>query len=132
MPNPFRVSLREPGFPHFPCAARVGSAWGYRAQPLRQALKAGVATSPRTGFGATPSQHKPTLWPEWEVWRMQVNMIVIATRGVPTVRLVPVNPPEQPRLDVLAWLRTHAVPHHARRGVEQIDAGIQQERNAWD
>jgi prevent-host-death family protein len=62
----------------------------------------------------------------------QGEEIVIATRGVPTVRLVPVNPPEQPRRDVLAWLRKHAVPHHARRGAEQIDAGIQQERDAWD
>lgn len=63
---------------------------------------------------------------------VQGEEVVIAIRGVPTVRLVPVEAPAQSRRDVLAWLRKHPTPRHARRDAEQIESGIEHERQAWD
>ncbi len=62
----------------------------------------------------------------------QGEEIVIATRGVPTVRLVPAEAPAQARRDVLAWLRRHPVPRRAGRDAERMDREIEQERQAWD
>ncbi len=58
--------------------------------------------------------------------------ILIANRGVPMVRLVPVGSPKAPLRDVVAWLERNPVPVSARRNAEQLDAQIEQERQAWD
>ncbi|HTW51146.1 MAG TPA: type II toxin-antitoxin system prevent-host-death family antitoxin [Stellaceae bacterium] len=62
--------------------------------------------------------------------------VVIANRGEPVVRLVPV---ERGSLDagkgngkrIVAWLKAHPLPAYARRSAEEIDAYIEEERNAW-
>jgi hypothetical protein len=33
---------------------------------------------------------------------------------------------------VLDWLESHSLPDYARRSTEEIDATIEQERDAWD
>lgn len=60
--------------------------------------------------------------------------IVIANRGLPVVRLVPVSAAEaagEP-VGLLAWLQRHPLPAPARRTGEAIDAAIAEERDAWD
>jgi prevent-host-death family protein len=65
--------------------------------------------------------------------------VVIANRGEPVVRLVPVNrkraqvggkrgSPEA----ILAWLQNRHLPAYARRTLEEIEADIQEARNSWD
>jgi prevent-host-death family protein len=62
--------------------------------------------------------------------------VVIANRGEPVARLVPVGA----RSDasdigsgraILDWLNTHPLPDYARRPAEEIDAAIEDEREAW-
>ncbi len=58
--------------------------------------------------------------------------VLIANRGVPMVRLVPVSSPKAPVRDVVSWLERNPLPVTARRDAEQLDAQIEQERQAWD
>ncbi len=60
--------------------------------------------------------------------------IVIANRGEPVVRLVPIAPAPAAgdgRL-FLQWLDEHPLPAHAQRGAREIEASIEEARNAWD
>jgi prevent-host-death family protein len=64
--------------------------------------------------------------------------VIIANRGEPVVRIVPVRkdteeqlPPGHPKR-VLAWLEKNRLPEHLRRSAEEIDADIQEMRNSWD
>lgn len=73
--------------------------------------------------------------------------VVIANRGEPVVRLVPVGPQTRtPKRDeardeikppgrpggILKWLEDNPLPAYARRSAEEIDAAIEEERNSWD
>jgi prevent-host-death family protein len=64
--------------------------------------------------------------------------VVIANRGAPVVRLVPVATPAAARADlgsarsILDWLESHELPSYARRSAQEIDAAIEAERRAWD
>ena len=64
--------------------------------------------------------------------------VVIANRGEPVVRLVPTATPLAARAPmgngraILDWLKGHPLPTYARRSAEEIDASIEEERNAWD
>ncbi len=62
----------------------------------------------------------------------QGEEVVIANRGVPLVRLTPVRSAEEPKQDVLAWLKRNPLPETVRRSAAEIDAGIAQEREGWD
>lgn len=61
--------------------------------------------------------------------------VVIANRGTPVARLVPVEAasagPGHAR-DILDWLDRHPLPAHARRSAADIDSGIEAERVGWD
>jgi prevent-host-death family protein len=73
--------------------------------------------------------------------------VVIANRGEPVARLVPaepgtptlarvgerpgVIPPKRPG-GLLKWLDENPLPAYARRSAQEIDAAIQEERDAWD
>ena len=62
--------------------------------------------------------------------------VVIANRGEPMVRLVPVGaPPDASDIGraeaILDWLNTHPLPAYARRPAEEIDAAIEDERDSW-
>jgi prevent-host-death family protein len=64
--------------------------------------------------------------------------VVIANRGEPVVRLVPVGTSPAASINtgsartILDWLESHPLPAYARRSAEEIDAAIREERNAWD
>jgi prevent-host-death family protein len=64
--------------------------------------------------------------------------VIIANRGVPVARLVPAENQNAPAIgsgrarDILDWLDRNPLPAHARRSREEIEAGIRDERNAWD
>jgi len=59
--------------------------------------------------------------------------IIIAHRGVPAVKLVPMGAvAEKPGRDVLAWLRRYPLPAALQRSAEEIDRAIAQERRGWD
>jgi prevent-host-death family protein len=63
--------------------------------------------------------------------------VIIANRGEPVVRLVPVDPAAAASergsaAAILGWLRDHPLPSYARRSAEEIDAAIEEEREAWD
>jgi prevent-host-death family protein len=64
--------------------------------------------------------------------------VVIANRGVPVVRLVPLGNKTESAAEqgsakaILEWLEQHELPAHARRSPEEIDAAIAEERAAWD
>lgn len=74
--------------------------------------------------------------------------VVIADRGVPVVRLVPMarpqaavaggfdpyqgEPPTGAGDALLAWLRTHPIPPRLQRQGSEIDRAIAEERAAWD
>lgn len=64
--------------------------------------------------------------------------VVIANRGEPVARLVPVRKAEEelaPRGSakrILENLKKRRIPAHARRSAEEIDAYIQAERDSWD
>lgn len=64
--------------------------------------------------------------------------VVIANRGEPVARLVPVRgkaarnmEPGSPQA-ILAWLKSHPLPDYARRTAKEIDADIQEARESWD
>jgi prevent-host-death family protein len=65
--------------------------------------------------------------------------VVIANRGVPVARLVPARgqghastQPDAHAETLLSWLSSHPLPAHILRSHEDIEAGIQLEREAWD
>ncbi|MFT4248941.1 MAG: type II toxin-antitoxin system prevent-host-death family antitoxin [Pseudomonas sp.] len=62
--------------------------------------------------------------------------VVIAKRGRPVARLVPVAPPaddEGARSEgIVTWLRSHPLPTHARRSAEAIAQALAEESAAWD
>ena len=64
--------------------------------------------------------------------------VIIANRGVPVVRLVPTGAESAAGTGrgngkrILAWLKRHPLPVYARRSAEEIDAYIEEERNAWE
>lgn len=74
--------------------------------------------------------------------------VVIANRGAPVARLVPAEPvtpalitvaerqqsviPPKRSGGLLKWLDENPLPAYARRSAEEIDAAIQEERDAWD
>jgi antitoxin (DNA-binding transcriptional repressor) of toxin-antitoxin stability system len=63
--------------------------------------------------------------------------VVIANRGEPVARLVPAEPASAAQRGagsaqaILDWIRHHSIPAYARRSAEEIDAAIQEERDAW-
>jgi prevent-host-death family protein len=73
--------------------------------------------------------------------------VVIANRGEPVARLVPIGAPagrlvqrsvtarvwapQQPE-GVAQWLDDHPLPAYLRRSGQEIDAAIQEERDAWE
>ena len=63
--------------------------------------------------------------------------IVIANRGEPVARLVPIirGSATQDAGDgaaILGWLERHPLPDYARRSAEEIDTAIDEERGAWE
>ena len=64
--------------------------------------------------------------------------VVIANRGEPVARLVPVGqnrtstPNEGDSRAILAWLRAHPLPPYARRTADEIDTDLASERASWD
>jgi prevent-host-death family protein len=64
--------------------------------------------------------------------------VVIANRGEPVARLVPVRKRDRGkgRLGeanaVVAWLRANPIPQHARRAAAEVDADMAAERDDWD
>ena len=64
--------------------------------------------------------------------------VVIANRGEPVARLVPIGPAPQGTTNagsaraILGWLKDHTLPAYARRSAEEIDAAIDEERRGWD
>lgn len=62
----------------------------------------------------------------------QGEEVIIANRGVPMVKLVPVlATAAEPKRDVLVWLQSHPVPVRARRNHAEIQHDLRQEREAW-
>jgi prevent-host-death family protein len=63
--------------------------------------------------------------------------VIIANRGEPVARLVPARTVRsQPAgkgngRSILAWLDGHPLPPYARRTADEIDAAIEEEREAW-
>ncbi len=63
--------------------------------------------------------------------------VIIANRGEPVARLVPVGKASLPAAAagsaqrILDWLDAHPLPAYARRSTEEIDAAIEDERNSW-
>lgn len=62
--------------------------------------------------------------------------VVIANRGQPAVRLVPAGKAAASTRagnarTILDWLESHPLPAYARRGAEEIDAAIEEERESW-
>ncbi len=62
----------------------------------------------------------------------QGEEVYIANRGMPVVRLTPVNPSPEPTRNVVEWLKRNPLPDTVRRSAAEIDAGITQEREGWD
>lgn len=64
--------------------------------------------------------------------------VIIANRGIPVARLVRAESENAPAVgtgrarDILDWLDRNPLPAHAQRSREEIEAGIQGERSAWD
>lgn len=61
--------------------------------------------------------------------------VIIAKRGVPVARLVPVDadlPPEHRAAQVSDWLATHLVPVHASRTATELEDQIASEREGWE
>jgi len=63
--------------------------------------------------------------------------VIIANRGEPVARLVPIDtaqgaaPIGSARL-ILEYLKKNPIPDYARRTAEEIDADIDEQRNSWD
>ncbi|MBU2740783.1 type II toxin-antitoxin system prevent-host-death family antitoxin [Acidithiobacillus thiooxidans] len=63
----------------------------------------------------------------------QGEEVIIANRGIPAVKLVPVSPAsDSDQLDILAWLDKHPLPQVLRRSGQEIDDALAQERRGWD
>jgi prevent-host-death family protein len=60
--------------------------------------------------------------------------VIIANRGQPVAQLIAAKPaPEQANgKTFLDWLKENPLPAHAQRSAQEIDAGIEEERSAWD
>ncbi|MGH8114609.1 MAG: type II toxin-antitoxin system Phd/YefM family antitoxin [Rhodanobacteraceae bacterium] len=64
--------------------------------------------------------------------------VVIAKRGEPVVRLVPVRPEADAKTEpgspqaIRAWLKNRRFPDCARRSAEEIEADIREARESWD
>ncbi len=62
--------------------------------------------------------------------------VIIANRGEPVVHLVPTHADRKTGAgrarNFLKWLEENPLPTYAQRSAEEIDAGIEEERNAWD
>ena len=60
--------------------------------------------------------------------------VVIANRGEPVVRLVPMQARPAPgdARHFLKWLDDNPLPAHAQRSAEEIEADVEEARNAWD
>lgn len=63
--------------------------------------------------------------------------VVIANRGRPVARLVAEGGPSlggstTSGQTILDWLADHPLPAYAQRTAAEIDARIEEERNAWD
>ena len=63
--------------------------------------------------------------------------VVIANRGEPVAKLVPVRGatarPEQGTAQaILGWLDRNPLPDYARRSAREIDASIKEARGSWD
>lgn len=63
--------------------------------------------------------------------------VVIANRGEPVARLVPVRAQNRKAAkgnagDILDWLDAHPLPEYARRSAQEIDADIEEARASWD
>lgn len=67
--------------------------------------------------------------------------VVIANRGKPVARLVPVEslvavqasePPKTPAQTLLEWLAANPLPPSSRRSAAEIEASIREERDAWE
>jgi prevent-host-death family protein len=60
------------------------------------------------------------------------NEVVIANRGEPVARLVPVDTGAGSERDLVRWLREHPLPAYLQRSPEEIEASISGECGAWD
>lgn len=63
--------------------------------------------------------------------------VVIANRGEPVARLVPLRGKKRKGTrgnarDILDWLDQHPLPDYARRSAKEIDADIKEARASWD
>ncbi len=62
--------------------------------------------------------------------------VIIANRGEPAVRLVPVEldhgQADRSRIGLGQWLSQNPLPKHLLGTHEEIEAGIREERGAWD
>lgn len=60
--------------------------------------------------------------------------VVIANRGEPVARLVPIRRRRsgEKRESIVAWLQRRPLPAHAAGSQEEIDASIAAERDAWE
>lgn len=63
--------------------------------------------------------------------------VIIANRGRPVARLVAepdssIGHAARPGQTISDWLAAHPLPAYARRSAAEIEATVQEERNAWD
>ncbi|HWG66640.1 MAG TPA: type II toxin-antitoxin system prevent-host-death family antitoxin [Rhodanobacteraceae bacterium] len=63
--------------------------------------------------------------------------VVIANRGEPVAKLIPVGKPGQHAEQgsaraILGWLDRHPLPDYARRSAKEIDTYIKETRDSWD
>jgi prevent-host-death family protein len=61
--------------------------------------------------------------------------VVIARRGLPMVRLVPIEadaPVQHTAGQIAEWLTTNIVPRHASRLAAELDPQIASEREGWE
>ena len=62
--------------------------------------------------------------------------IIIANRGEPVARLMPIAAPRGAAVGsaeaLLRWIETTPQPDWVRRDAKEIDADIENERGAWD
>lgn len=64
---------------------------------------------------------------------LQGEEVIIANRGVPMVKMLPVQPAvELPKRDILVWLQSHPLPASALRRPDEIERDLAREREAWD
>ncbi len=64
--------------------------------------------------------------------------VIIANRGNPVVRLVPVKPESAVHeaspsdLNFASWLKANPLPEHLKRSHEEIETSIQSQKDSWD